>query len=237
MKETLKHFHQLGRKYNTFHLLGNMMKINKKQYPQTTCFMHIQDNYVHCYIQYIQYNIPKQELFIDKHEGITSNKVYAQAKITSYEDSGLLKRSHSKIIQQQCNPQGSGKPKNNQQHIMQHHNVCNNNRLSSYHPLRSTPCNGLLYHQETLSSGDLHDESSDLEEEAAGEGPEQEEHDVRQASETYQQGHQQLSPKTFDTPWRRRSVTLIHKLKELSKVHPNRRKKTFIFHRIVLLSS
>ena len=42
--------------------------------------------------------------------------MYAQAKITSYGDGGLLKRSHSKIIQQQCNPQGSGKPKNNQQH-------------------------------------------------------------------------------------------------------------------------
>ena len=43
--------------------------------------------------------------------------MYAQAKITCYEDGGLLKRSHSKIIQQQCNPQGSGKPKNNRQHI------------------------------------------------------------------------------------------------------------------------
>ena len=108
--------------------------------------------------------------------------MYAEAKITSYEDGGLLKRSHSKIIQQQC------KPKNNQQHIMQHHTICNNNRLSSYHPLCSTPCNGLLCHQETLSSGDLHDESSDLEEEeAAGEGPEREEHgfSVCGASETY----------------------------------------------------
>ena len=131
--------------------------------------------------------------------------MYAQAKITSYEDGWLLKRSHSKIIQQQCNPQGSGKPKNNQQHIMQNHNVCNNNRLSSDHPLRSTPCNGLLYHQETLSSNDLQDESSDLEE-AAGEGPERKEHDfsVCGASETYQQGHQQLSPKTFDTPWEKK---------------------------------
>ena len=133
--------------------------------------------------------------------------MYAQAKITSYEDGGLLKRSHSKIIQQRCNPQGSGKPKNSQQHIMQHHNVYNNTGLSSYHPLRSTPCNGLLCHQETLESGDLHDESSDLEEEAAGEGPEWEEHDfsVCGASETYQQGHQQLSPKTFDTPWEKKN--------------------------------
>ena len=52
---------------------------------------------------YCTYNIystiyQKQELFIDKHEGITSNKVYAQAKITSYEDGGLLKRSHSEIV-------------------------------------------------------------------------------------------------------------------------------------------
>ena len=67
---------------------------------------------------YIQYNstIYQNELFIDKHEGITCNKVYAQAKITSYEDGWLQKRSHSKIIQQQCNPQSNGKPKNNQQH-------------------------------------------------------------------------------------------------------------------------
>ena len=133
--------------------------------------------------------------------------MYAQAKITSYEDGGLLKRSHSKIIQQRCNPQGSGKPKNSQQHTMQHHNVYNNNGLSSYHPLRSTPCNGLLCHQETLESGDLHDESSDLEEEVAGEGPEWEEHDfsVCGASETYQQSHQQLSPKTFNTPWEKKN--------------------------------
>ena len=65
--------------------------------------------------------------------------------------------------------------------------------------LLTTPC---VAH---LSSGDLHDESSDLEE-AAGEGPEQEEHDfsVSGASETYQQGHQQHSPKTFDTPWEKK---------------------------------
>ena len=132
--------------------------------------------------------------------------MYAQAKITSYEDGRLLKRSRSKIIQQQCNPQGSGKPKNKRQHIMPHHNICNNTGLSSYHPLRSTPCNSLLFHQDTLSSGDLHDESSDLEEEAAGEGPELEKHDfsVCGTSETYQQGHQQLSPKTFNTPWEKK---------------------------------
>ena len=58
---------------------------------------------------YCTYNIystiyQKQELFIAKHEGITSNKVYAQAKITSYEDGRLLKRSQSKIIHRLCNP-------------------------------------------------------------------------------------------------------------------------------------
>ena len=108
--------------------------------------------YIYMYCTYNIYSTiyQKQELFIDKHEGITGNKVYVQAKITSYEDGGLLKRSHSKIIQQQCNSQGSGKPKNNLQHIMPHHNVCNDIRLSSYHPLRSTPCNGLLFHQGTL---------------------------------------------------------------------------------------
>ena len=125
----------------------------------------------------------------------------AQAKITSYEDGELLKRSHSKSVIHKVVV--SPKTINN---TMQHHNVYNNNGLSSYHPLRSTPCNGLLYHQETLSSSDLHDESSDLEEKAAGEGPEWEEHDfsVYGASETYQQGHQQLSPKTFDTPWEKK---------------------------------
>ena len=139
--------------------------------------------------------------------------MYAQAKITSYEDGGVLTRSHSKIIQQLCIPEGSGKPKNNLQHIMPHHNVCNDIRLSSYYPLRSTPCNGLLFHQDTHSSGDLHDESSNLEEVVAGEGPEWEEQDfsVSRASETYQQVHQQHSPKMFDTPYgRRRSVTLLH---------------------------
>ena len=133
--------------------------------------------------------------------------MYAQAKITSHEDGGLLKRSHSKIIQQLCNPQGSGKPKNNQQRITPHHNVHNDIGLSSYHPLRSTPCNGLLFHQDTLLYGDLHDESSDLEEAAAGEGLELEAHDfsVSGASETYQQGRQQHSPKTFDTPWEKKN--------------------------------
>ena len=43
-----------------------------------------------------QYNITKQELFIDKHEGISSNKVYAQAKITSYEDGRLLRQAPKK---------------------------------------------------------------------------------------------------------------------------------------------
>ena len=62
---------------------------------------------------YCTYNVSstiyqKQELFIEKHKGITSNKGYVQANITSYVDGGLLKRSHSKIIQQLCNPQGSG---------------------------------------------------------------------------------------------------------------------------------
>ena len=85
---------------------------------------------------------------------------------------------------------------------MPHHNVCNDIGLSSYHPLRSTPCNGLLFRQDTLSSGDLHDESSDL----AREGPEREEQNfsVSRASETYQQGHQQHSPKASDTPWEKK---------------------------------
>ena len=106
-------------------------------YIQYICIVH-QKLYMYIHVLYIQYICivhQKQELFIDKHEGITSNKVYVQAKITSYEDGGLLKRSHSKIIQQLCNPQGSGKPKNNLQHIMPHHNVCNDIGLSSYHPL------------------------------------------------------------------------------------------------------
>ena len=84
---------------------------------------------------------------------------------------------------------------------MPHHNVCNNIGLSSYHPLRSTPCNGLHF-----PSGYTLKESSDLEEAAAQEGSELEEHNfsVSRASETYQQGHQQHSPKTFDTPWEKK---------------------------------
>ena len=52
-------------------------------------YMYSTPKTITCIYMYCTYNIystiyQKQELFIDKHEGITSNKVYAQAKITSY---------------------------------------------------------------------------------------------------------------------------------------------------------
>ena len=149
--------------------------------------------YVHT-IYIVQHTKNKNFLLTNKND---------QAKITSYEDGRLLKMSHSKITQQLCNPQGSGKPKNNQQHITPNHNICNDIRLSSYHLLRSTPCNGLLFHQDTLLSGDLHDESSDLEE-AAGRDLNWTKFLCEWAFETYQQGHQQHSPKTFDTSWEKK---------------------------------